>query len=175
MTDEKNVLDEVVETAETTAETVVNPEEPKAFIVKMDDGYHVQDLDGNIGEVCKLTNDLKSICLTPNAANRQWFAVKRLETAFADTSCDKVPLYFKATRHLDPSAPKAPRALPNAKLISYLPEELQAEYKSIVDRARAAMEADRKKPMTDIEKAEARLAKARAALDALKAAQNIAD
>lgn len=166
MTDEMNVLD-TVETAETTAETIVNPEEVMATIVKRDDGYHVVDKDGTEGPVCKLTNDLKSICLTPNAANRQWYAVKRLEAAFADTSCTGVPLYYKASRHIDPNAPKAPKALPNAKLISYLPEELQAEYKAIIDRAREAMAADKKKPLTDVEKLQAKIAKLQAQLEAV--------
>lgn len=166
MTDEKNVL-VTDETAETTAETIVNPEEVMATIVKRDDGYHVVDKDGTEGPVCKLTGDGKSICLTPNAANRQWYAVKRLDAAFADPSCESVPLYYKATRHLDPNAPKTPRALPNAKLISYLPEDLQAEYKAIIERARAAMDADRKKPMTDVEKLQAKIAKLQAQLDSI--------
>lgn len=168
MTDEMNVLDDVVDAAETTAETIVNPEEVMATIVKRDDGYHVIDKDGTEGPVCKLTNDQKSICLTPNAANRQWYAVKRLDAAFADPSCTGVPLYFKATRHLDPNAPKAPKALPNAKLISYLPEDVQAEYKAIIERARAAMDADRKKPVSEADKLRARIAKMQAQLDALK-------
>lgn len=166
MTDEKNVLD-TIETPETTAETIVNPEEVMATIVKRDDGYHVVDKDGTEGPVCKLTGDGKSICLTPNAANRQWYAIKRLEAAFADPSCTEVPLYFKASRHLDPNAPKTPRALPNAKLISYLPEDQQAEYKAIIDRARAAMEADKKKPLSEEEKLRARIAKLQAQLDGM--------
>lgn len=171
MTDEKNVLDVEVETAETTAETIVNPEEVMATIVKRDDGYHVVDHDGTEGPVCKLTNDLKSICLTPNAANRQWYAVKRLEAAFADPSCESVPLYYKGTRTLGSTGPKT-KTVPHAKLIAYLSEEEQAEYNAIIDRARAAMEADKKKPMTDIEKAELRLKKAQEALAKLQAAQN---
>ena len=165
MTDEKNVL---IEEAETTAETIVNPEEVMATIVKRDDGYHVIDKDGTEGPVCKLTNDQKSICLTKNAANRQWYAVKRLETAFADPSCESVPLYYKGTRTIGSTGPKA-KSMPNAKLISYLPEDLQAEYKSIVDRARAAMEADKKKPLTEEEKLRARIAKMQAQLNALTA------
>ena len=167
MTDEMNGLNESVETAETPAETIVNPEEIMATIVKRDDGYHVVDKDGTEGPVCKLTGDGKSICLTPNAANRQWYAVKRLEAAFEDPSCECVPLYYKASRHLDPNAPKAPRALPNTKLISYLSEELQAEYKAIIDRARAAMEADRKKPLTEEEKLRAKIAKLQAQLESI--------
>ena len=167
MTDEKNVL---IEEAETTAETIVNPEEVMASIVKRDDGYHVVDKDGTEGPVCKLTGDGKSICLTPNAANRQWYAVKRLDAAFADPSCESVPLYFKATRHIDPNAPKAPKTLPNAKLISYLSEELQAEYKAIIERAREAMAADKKKPMTEIEKLQAKIAKLQAQLEATQTA-----
>ena len=164
MTDEKNVLDTNVEAAETSAETIVNPEEVMATIVKRDDGYHVIDKDGTEGPVCKVSSDLKSICLTPNAANRQWYSVKKLDIAFADPSCTEIPLYYRATRHLDPNAPKAPKTLPNAKLISYLPEAEQAEYKAIIERARAAMAADKKKPMTEAEKLEAQIAKLKAKL-----------
>lgn len=163
MTDEKNVL--ATEEAETTAETIVNPEEVMATIVKRDDGYHVIDKDGTEGPVCKISADGKSICLTKNAANRQWYSVKLLEKNFADGATE-IPLYYRATKHLDPNRVSP---MPNAKLISYLPEDLQAEYKSIVDRARAAMEADKKKPLTEEEKLRARIAKMQAQLEALTA------
>ena len=168
MTDEKNVLNADVETAETTAETIVNPEEVMATIVKRDDGYHVVDHDGTEGPVCKLTNDLKSNCLTPNAANRQWYAVKRLEAAFADPSCTCVPLYYKGARTISSTGPKT-KSIPNAKLIAYLSEEEQAEYNAIIERARAAMDADKKKPLTEVEKAELRLKRAQEALAKLQA------
>jgi hypothetical protein len=159
MTDEKTITAEVAETVDATP---TNPEEAQAYIVKRDDGYHVMDLEGNEGPVCKIVDDGKTIALTANKANRQWYSIKKAEAALE--SDDLVPLYFKGTRHFDANKPKA---LPNAKLIGYLPEDLQAEYKAIVDRAREAMEADRKKPMTEREKLEAKIAKAKAALEAL--------
>lgn len=163
MTDEKNVL---IEEAETTAETIVNPEEVMATIVKRDDGYHVIDKDGTEGPVCKISADGKSICLTKNAANRQWYSVKLLEKNFAD-GVTEIPLYYRATKHLDPNRVSP---LPNAKLISYLSEELQAEYKAIIERAREAMAADKKKPMTEIEKLQAKIAKLQAQLEATQTA-----
>ena len=168
MTDEKNVLDTEVEAAETSAETIVNPKEVMATIVKLDDGYHVVDHDGTTGPVCKVSSDGKSICLTPNKANRQWYSVKLLEATFGSNPNATIPLYYRETRHLDPN--RTP-SIPHSKLISYLSEEEQAEYNAIIDRARAAMAADKKKPLTDIEKAELKLKKAQEALAKLQAAQ----
>lgn len=166
MTDEMNVL--VTEEAETAAETIVNPDEVMATIVKRDDGYHVIDHDGTEGPVCKISADGKSICLTKNAANRQWYSVKLLDKKFAE-GIEEIPLYYRATKHLDSNRVSP---LPNAKLISYLPEDLQAEYKAIVDRAREAMLADKKKPLTEEEKLRARIAKMQAQLEALTATTN---
>lgn len=133
-----------------------------AKLVKDEDGtYHVIDKDGTKGPACKIVENGFGIALTPNAANRLWInhakADKMLEEA------EYIPLYYKPTRKLGPKASH----LPNAKLISYLSEEDQAEYKAIIDRAREAMEADKKKPMTDVEKVQAKIAKLQAQLAAL--------
>ena len=50
-----------------------------------------------------------------------------------------------------------------------MPEDLQNEYKAIIDRAREAMNADKVKPMTEREKLEAKIAKAKEALAKLTA------
>ena len=63
--------------------------------------------------------------------------------------------------------------LPNAKLVAYLSEEEQEEYKGIIDRARERMEADKaahkKQPLTEEQKLRNKIAKAQAALAALEA------
>ena len=58
---------------------------------------------------------------------------------------------------------------PNAKLISYLPQDLQDEYNAIIARAIEAKNASKKKPMTEREKLEAKLAKMQAQLAAMDA------
>jgi hypothetical protein len=154
---------EIIDTPAT--EVVYDPEKVYATIVLRDDGFHVIDEDGTEGPVCKLCDaEDKTIALTKNASNRQWFNRAKAEAEIAEKGfCE---LYYKATKKL---GAVSRNNLPNAKLISYLSEELQAEYKAIIDRAIAAREADRKKPMTELEKAQARLEKAKAALAKLEA------
>ena len=134
-----------------------------AKIVKEDDGYHVVDFDGTIGPVCKIVDDGKTIALTKNKSNRQWYNIAKAEAEIAEKGC--VELYYKATKHIGSSAGR----LPNEKLISYLPEAEQNEYKAIIARAIEAKNADKKKPMTELEKAKAKLEKAKAALAKLEA------
>ena len=129
-----------------------------AFVVKKEDGYHVEDLDGNLGEVCtKMTSD-GYLILTPNAANRKCINFEKTEKFFAENPNGKIGLKFKATRTVGSTGPK----LPNEKLISYLPEAEQEEYRAIIARAIAARDAEKNRPLTEREKAE----------KALKAAQD---
>lgn len=160
---------EIIDTPVTEVE--YDPNKVYATIVKRDDGFHVIDEDGTEGPVCKYcdAND-KTIVLTKNASNRQWFNRAKAEAEIAEKG--HVDLYYKAARHL---GEVTRNTMPNAKLISYLSEEDQAEYKAIIDRAIAAREADRKKPMTELEKAQARLEKAQAALAKLQAEANDAE
>ncbi len=151
---------------ENIVEEVIDTEKVYATIVKRDDGYHVVDGDGTEGEVCPLTKDGKSICLTKNASNRQWMSVVRLDKWF-ETTDEAFPLTYKATRKLGESTGRV--TMPNAKLISYLSEEDQAEYKAIIDRAIAARDADKKKPVTAEEKLQAKIAKLKAQIAKLEA------
>lgn len=152
-------------TVDTTIDTAVemDPNTVYAKIIKEDDGYHVVDFDGSIGEVCKLCDNDKTIVLTKNASNRQWFNIAKAEKEIAEKGF--VELYYKGTKHIGSSSSR----IPNEALIKYLPEEDQAEYKAIIARAMAAKEADKKKPMTELEKAQAKFEKAKAALAKLEA------
>lgn len=135
-----------------------------AKIIKKDDGYHVVDFDGTEGPVCKVMPDGLAIALTPNKAKRQWAFLKKLEAKIEKDGY--MELTYKAKRTLNrEGGPK----LPNAKLIAYLSEEDQAEYKAIIERAQAAKAEDKKKPLTDKEKLEAKIAKLRAELEAMGA------
>jgi hypothetical protein len=156
-------IDELETVENEAVETVVEEldlDTVYATIVKKDDGYHVVDFDGSEGPVCKVIEEGKTIALTKNKSNRQWFNVKRADAEIAEKG--HVDLYYKATRHIGSGAGST--RIPNEKLISYLPQELQAEYKAIIARAIEAKNADKKKPMTELEKAQAKLDKAKAAL-----------
>lgn len=136
-----------------------------AKVIKDEEGYKVVDFDGSIGPVCKVTTDQKWIALTENKANRQWLSLAKAEAEIAKNG--EMALYYKATKKYGPIGDR----LPNAKLISYLSEEDQAEYKEIIERAKAAKAADRVKPLTEREKLERKIASAKAALAKLEAEQ----
>jgi hypothetical protein len=144
------------------------PDEVLARVVKREDGYHVIDRDGTEGPVCSKRTADGYIILTPNASNRKNINEKNAEAFFAANPDGCIELTYKASRKLG----DAPKTIPNAKLISYLSEEDQAEYKAIIDRAIAAREADRKKPMTDLEKAQAKIEKLKAQIAKLEALEN---
>ena len=71
-------------------------------------------------------------------------------------------LLYKATRVMGEGTSRSTK-LPNEKLIAYLSEAEQEEYKAIIARAIAARDAEReankKKPMTEAEKAQAKVTK----------------
>lgn len=160
MSKEKIVVEENLnETVE-----VFDPNTVYAKIIKEDDGFHVVDFDGTVGPVCKYCDaDDKTIVLTKNKSNRQWFNRKRAEAEIAEKGY--VELYYKTSKHIGPTGNR----IPNEKLISYLPEAEQAEYKAIIERAMKARDEAKAKPMTELEKAQAKLAKAQAALEKLMA------
>ena len=147
----------------TTEQEVLDPNTVYAHIVKRDDGYHVIDFDGTEGPVCNKRTSDGYIILTPNKANRKCYNEVKAEKFFADGG-EMIDLTYKASRTVG----SCKAHMPNEKLISYLPEDLQAEYKAIIDRAIAARDADKTKPMTELEKAQAKLEKAKAALAKLQ-------
>lgn len=153
----ENVVNIVDETAEILA-----------YVVKRKDGIHVIDQDGTEGPVSTKQTVDGYWYLSPNAANRKFFSVKKAEQMEVG---DQVPMTYKASRHFD-GVSKGSSRVPNGKLLEkWLPEEFKEEYEALIARAREAMEADRaankKQPMTDIEKAQAKAAKALEALKAL--------
>lgn len=144
-----------------------------AYIVQREDGYHVVDSDGTEGPVCKLVDEGdKTIALTKNSSNRKWYNRKKADELIAKDG--SVPLYYKATRTIGTreggTVGKSIRD-PLARLVPYMTEEDKATYRAIVDKAVEALEAERKKPMTDLEKAQVALEKARAKYEALIAQQ----
>lgn len=158
---ELNTVDEPI-----VDEVSYAPDEVLAYLVKDGDEYFVEDLEGNRGNACIISKD-DYIALTPNKANRKWYRHTKADAQF-EGGIDKIPLYYKATKTFGPVGSRS-TAMPNAKLIAYLSEEEQAEYKAIIERAIAARDADKKKPMTEKEKLEAKIAKAKEALAKLEA------
>lgn len=144
----------------------------KAYLVKQEDGYHVVSLNGDVGPLCKYITSDGYIKLSVNEANRKYFNFKAAEKFFDENPDGKIPLAYRETRVIGPKKD----TYPNMKLIAYLSEDLQAEYKAIIDRAREAQQADKAKPLTEKEKLEAKIAKAKAALAKLTAeAESMSD
>lgn len=158
-----------VETTETTEVEVMDADTVYAQLVKKEDGYHIIDFDGTEGPVCKISkpDDIgnKWIIFTPNKSNRKYIVLSKAEAFFAENPDGAIDLYYKATKKIGSSGTR----IPNEKLISYLPEAEQEEYRAIIARAIAAKEADKKQPKTELEKAQDKLAKAKAAYEKLLA------
>ena len=148
---------EVLTSEELDRETVY------AKIIKKEDGYHVVDFDGTEGPVCDKRTSDGYIILTPNKANRKCYNEKNAEKLFSE-GAECIELFYKPTRKIGPSGNR----IPNEKLISYLPEAEQAEYKAIIERAKKARDDAKAKPMTELEKAQAKLERAKAALAKLQ-------
>lgn len=136
-----------------------------AKIIKIDDGkYAVEDAEG-VKEITKTSKD-GAYALPKNASNRQWIRISLVEEAFAN-GAEFIPLTYKETKHIGSTGAR----IPNAKLIEYLSEEEKAEYLAIIDRAKAAYEADKAKPLTEEEKLERKIAKLEEQLAAAKKAK----
>lgn len=150
----------------------VNPNEVLAIIVKEGEDFYVVDqVTGEKSGPCKFCDENdKTIVLPANSANRHWANRAKVDAAIAENG--QFDMVYKATKKVGSYTSK----LPNEKLISYLSEDMQAEYKAIIDRAREAMEADKAKPKTEVEKAQEKLARAQAALEKLlKQAEEVAE
>lgn len=160
-----NTVDTTIDTTIDTAVEEMDPNTVYAHIVKREDGYHVIDFDGSEGPVCNKRTSDGYIILTPNKSNRKNYNEANAEKFFAENPDGMIELRYKATKHIGSSSSR----LPNEALIKYLSEEDQAEYKAIIARAMEAKEADKKKPMTELEKAQAKFEKAKAALAKLEA------
>lgn len=154
---------EIIQNDNLVTEEIMDSNTVYAQIVKKEDGYHVIDFNGTEGPVCKLADEGKTIALTKNKSNRQWFNLAKAEAEIAEKG--HVDLYYKATKTIGSSGPR----IPNEKLISYLSPEEQEEYRAIIARAIAAKEADKAKPKTELEKAQEKLAKAKAAYEKMLA------
>lgn len=128
-------------------------------IIKDDEGYHCVQPDGTTSGALKIIEDGRTLVLPKNPANRQYCAVAKADAGIAENG--EFILTVRTTPKKDVSTYS--NKLPNEKLIAYLPEAEQEEYRAIIARAIAARDAEReankKKPMTETEKAQAKVAK----------------
>lgn len=159
----KNIANEILDNdavAEVTetADVIVK-------VIKDENGDFHTVIGEDVGPVCKIVEEGRTIVLGKNPTNRQYVAVKKALASIEADGCFIVPVKTTEPRVLGNSGPK----LPNEKLISYLPEAEQEEYRAIIARAIAARDAEKNRPLTEQEKAERELAKAQAKLEKLKA------
>ena len=158
MADKKNietVVDEAVETTEVVE--IVK-------VIKDEEGNFHTVIGENVGPVCKIIEDGRTIVLGKNPANRQYCAVAKANAGIEAEGFFVITPRTSEPRVLGSYGPK----LPNEKLISYLPEAEQEEYRAIIARAIAARDAEKNRPLTEREKLERDLAKAEAKFAKLK-------
>lgn len=153
----ETVVDEAVETVDTVAEVVK--------VIKDEDGNFHTVIGDKVGPVCKIIEDGRTIVLGKNPANRQYCAVAKANAGIEADGFFVIVPRTTEPRVLGSMGPK----LPNEKLISYLPEAEQEEYRAIIARAIAARDAEKNRPLTEREKAEKALEKAKAKLADLEA------
>lgn len=165
------VVDEVVSDEVTETMKPSKPEFPvledgtlAAYLVKLEDGYHIEDLDGNLSDVLPISKDGICVVLCPNPSNRKWFNLKKADAATANG--DKIPLTYKGSKHF---ATGTGVKIPNDNLVKTYAPELYEEYVAIMMAARKAKADEQAKPKTELEKAQEKLEKAKAALAKLQA------
>ena len=162
----KIAMNDATETVDVSVETPRETVDVAVKIVKDDDGYHCVLPDGTVSGVLKIIEDGRTLVLPKNPANRQYCAVKKADEGIAATGEFVLTVRTEPKRSLGSISNK----LPNEKLIAYLPEDLQEEYKAIIARAIQARDAERaaaKKPLTEADKARAKVTKAIEQLKAL--------
>lgn len=154
---------ETVATEEFDPSTVA-PDTVLAVINKKEDGYYLTDTQtGTETGPLKTCDEGATLVLPKNSSNRKWVRIKVADAAIAEHGqCD---LVYKASKTF--GSVTTVRRIPNAKLFEYLSEEEQAEVKAIFDRAYDAMAADKAaiKPVTDVDKIKAKIAKLQAQLE----------
>lgn len=126
--------------------------------------FAATDLETNTEVVCKnwfeKSKDKWHIVLAPNSANRKYVA----HNEFFAKAEDNVYMVEDKT-----SGPRVlGTAQPDKKLVPYMTAEDKEEYDAIIARAIENRNAQKAKPMTEIEKLEAAIAKAKAKLEKIK-------
>ena len=143
------------------------------IVMDTDGDYHVVDSNG-VGPKCKLcgpapavkAGGTETIVLTKNDSNRQWFNRAKADAAIAEHGyCE---LTYKESKHFGPAG----SSLLKNPLMAYMTDEEKADYIAIVQKAIDAKAADKSVPVTDVDKAKAKLEKAKAKYEKLLAELN---
>lgn len=136
-----------------------------ADLIMEDDKFYVEDNGVRTKEcvVKPYRGGRHEIHLEPNSSNRKIWDWDDAKEKCANGG--RIKLTYKPSIKL---GTVTRTNVPNAKLIEYLNDEDKAEYLAIIERAKAAMEAARKKPMTEAEKLRAQIEKLNKKLSALE-------
>ncbi len=129
-------------------------------------GYAIVDGDNTIP--CDKVVPYKGrelVHLPSNSTLRVWTDRTKLDAAIADHGYLELTYKARMTVGHSSAAPRIPG-------IQYLSEDEQNELKTIIANARERMQADKKKPLTELEKLQAKLAKVQAQIDALAIADD---
>lgn len=120
-------------------------------IIKDDGTMDIKDID-------TIVDEGKTLKLPENPSNRKYYAIKKVEDA------DEVELTYKASITLgtrENSEPKKP-------LEDYLEGDDRILYLELVEKAKKKRAEMTKKPMTELEKAEAKVARLMAQIEEMK-------
>ena len=129
-------------------------------------GYAIVDGDNTIP--CDKIVPYKGrelVHLPSNSTLRVWTDRAKLDAAIAANGYLELAYKARVTQGHSTAAPRIPG-------IQYLSEEEQNELNTLIANARERMQADKKKPMTELEKLQAKLAKVQAQIDALATAND---
>lgn len=136
----------------------------KVIAYDCETGYAIVDEENTIPCDKVVTYKGRDVIHLPsNSTLRQWADRKKTDEAIADHGY--LELAYKARTTVGQSA-----ATPKIPNIKYLSEEEQAELTTIIANAKERMLADKKKPLTELEKLQAKLAKVQAQIDNLTVA-----
>lgn len=107
-----------------------------AYLIKQEDGYHVQEVDGTVGPLCTGVTTDGFIKLSANGAERKYYSLKKADAHFAESD-EPITLTYREPRtgmtYSTTSGPKTP------DVTTYLSEEEQTEFAAIVERGQTAM------------------------------------
>lgn len=142
--------------------------EDDAYTHTGDDVYHIMSMDKSedYGECVIKPNpgsNMKQTIFIPNSpCNRKYILTNVSNKFFAENN--EMVLEYKASKQIAScghSTYEVGQPLKkDVKLVEYLSEEQKAEYQAIIDKAVEAYNAQKVKPMTELEKAQAALARA---------------
>lgn len=131
-------------------------------------GYAIVTIDDNNVESVQMIEKTYpgepfTLVLPQNASNRKYFNSKKVDAAGGT-----IELTYKESKTLGPRSESSPRK----SLEDYLNDEDKALFLSLVEKAKKAREeANKKAPMTELEKAQRRAERAQAEVDRLTALQ----